>query len=211
MIAVLGGSFDPVHIGHLRVAIEVRDQLKVDQLNLIPCGQPPHRPKSFASAEQRLKMLELAIFDEQGLLVDDRELRLNRVSYTVDTLSDLRAEYAQQPICLIVGADGFQRLSSWHQWTRIFDLAHLVVVQRPGFTITSSKEVNEYTTNRIADNPQQLKQESAGSLYFLELPLLEISSTRIRLLSLAGKSIRYLVPDTVLSWIEEQKIYQSPE
>ncbi len=209
MIAVMGGSFDPVHVGHLRVAIEVRDQLHVDQLRLIPCGQPPHRDKSIATAAQRLQMLTLAVADERALMVDDREIRQNRLSYTVDTLTDLRAESGRQPICLIIGADAYQQLNSWHQWKQLFDLAHLIVVQRPGYAVTTSTEVTEYTTQRCIENPQQLTKQSAGSIYFLQIPPLEISSTRIRVLVSEGKSIRYLVPDSVNRWMQEQGIYQS--
>ncbi len=209
MIAVMGGSFDPVHIGHMRVAIEVRDHLQVDQLRLIPCGQPPHRQTSIATAAQRLQMLTLAVADEQALMVDDREIRQNRLSYTVDTLTDLREESGQQPICLIIGADAYQQLNTWHQWKRLFDLAHLIVVQRPGYTITTSTEVTEYTTQRCIENPQQLTKQSAGSVYFLQIPPLEISSTRIRALVSEGKSIRYLVPDSVNRWMQEHCVYQA--
>jgi nicotinate-nucleotide adenylyltransferase len=209
MIAVMGGSFDPVHIGHLRVAIEARDHLQVDQLRLIPCGQPPHRDKSIATAAQRLHMLELAVADEQALMVDDREIRKNRLSYSVDTLTDLRAESGQQPICLIIGADAYQQLNTWHQWKRLFDLAHLVVVQRPGYTITTSSNVAEYTAQRSTENPEQLTKQSAGSVYFLQIPALEISSTRIRTLVSEGKSIRYLVPDSVNRWMQQHRVYQT--
>lgn len=209
MIAVMGGSFDPVHIGHLRVAIEARDHLHVDQLRLIPCGRPPHRDKSIATAAQRLHMLELAVADEQALMADDREISKNRLSYTVDTLTDLREESGQQPICLIIGADAYQQLNTWHQWKRLFDLAHLIVVQRPGYTISTSTEVIEYTAQRCIENPQQLTKQSAGSVYFLQIPALEISSTRIRALVSEGKSIRYLVPDSVNQWMQEQQIYSS--
>jgi nicotinate-nucleotide adenylyltransferase len=209
MIAVMGGSFDPVHIGHLRVAIEARDLLQVDQLRLIPCGQPAHRDKSIATAAQRLHMLELAVADEQALMVDDREIRKNRLSYSVDTLTDLRAESGQQPICLIIGADAYQQLNTWHQWKRLFDLAHLVVVQRPGYTITTSSNVAEYTAQRSTENPEQLTKQSAGSVYFLQIPALEISSTRIRTLVSEGKSIRYLVPDSVNRWMQQHRVYQT--
>ncbi|MEE9346484.1 MAG: nicotinate-nucleotide adenylyltransferase [Methylococcales bacterium] len=209
MIAMMGGSFDPVHIGHLRIAIEVRDQLQVDEVCLIPCGQPPHRNPFIASASQRLQMLQLAIADEPGLLVDDREIRHNRISYTVDTLTDLRQEVGQQPLCLIIGADAYQQLNSWHQWTQLFNLAHLVVVQRPGYSITTSAEVADYTNNRCIEDAQQLTQQNAGSVYFLKAPLLEISSTRIKTLLSEHKSIRYLVPEKVYGWLQLHRIYQS--
>jgi nicotinate-nucleotide adenylyltransferase len=208
MIAVLGGSFDPVHIGHLRIAIEVRDKLQVDEVRLIPCGQPPHRDPFIASASQRLQMLQLAIADEPALLVDDREIRHNRISYTVDTLTDLRQEVGQQPLCLIIGADAYQQLNSWHQWTQILNLAHLIVVQRPGYTITPSADVADYTLNRCIENAQQLTQHNAGSVYFLKAPPLEISSTRIKTLISEHKSIRYLVPDSVNKWLQLHRIYQ---
>jgi nicotinate-nucleotide adenylyltransferase len=209
MIAVMGGSFDPIHIGHLRVAIEVRDHLHVDQLRLIPCGQPPHKKQTIATAEQRLQMLALAVDDEQSLMIHDREIRRDRTSYTVDTLADLRAQSGQQPMCLIVGADAYQQLNGWHQWQRLFELAHLIVVQRPGYTIEANTEVADYTINRSIDAPHQLTQHSAGSLYFMQIPPLKISSTRIRALALDGKNYRYLVPDKVYQWMQQQQIYQA--
>lgn len=211
MIAVLGGSFDPIHIGHLRIAIEVRDQLQVDEVRLIPCGQPPHRDPFIANADQRLQMLQLAIADEPALLVDDREIRQTRISYTVDTLTDLRQEVGQQPICLMIGADAYQQLNSWHQWKQVLELAHLVVVQRPGYAITSNTEVADYTTNRCIENAQQLTRKNAGSVYFLPTPLLDISSTRIKALLSEHKSIRYLVPDSVFLWLQQHRIYQSTQ
>ncbi|MEE9413120.1 MAG: nicotinate-nucleotide adenylyltransferase [Methylococcales bacterium] len=211
MIAVLGGSFDPIHIGHLRIAIEVRDQLQVDEVRLIPCGQPPHRDPFIANADQRLQMLQLAIADEPALRVDDREIRHNRLSYTVDTLTDLRQEVGHQPLCLIIGADAYQQLNSWHQWTQLLELAHLLVVQRPGYSVTTSAEVANYTANRFIEDTQQLTQQNAGSVYFLQAPPLEISSTRIKTLLAEHKSIRYLVPDSVFQWLQQNPIYHSAQ
>jgi len=208
MIAMLGGSFDPVHVGHCRVAIEVRDQLQIDQVRLIPCGQPPHREQFIATAAQRLQMLELAVADEPAIVVDDRELRLNRTSYTVYTLTDLRKEFVQQPICLIIGVDAYQQLATWCRWTQLFELAHLIVVQRPGYQVITSTVVAQYTEQRRISNPQQLFQERSGMLYFLEIPALDISSTRIKQLAATGKSIRYLVPDAVYNWIRDNQMYQ---
>ncbi|MEE9424569.1 MAG: nicotinate-nucleotide adenylyltransferase [Methylococcales bacterium] len=209
MIAVLGGSFDPIHIGHLRIAIEVRDQFQADEVRLIPCGLPPHRDPFIASADQRLQMLELAIENEPALLVDDREIRQSRMSYTVDTLTDLRQEIGQQSLCLIIGADAYQQLDTWHQWTQLLNLAHLVVVQRPGYTMTTSAKVADYTAKRCTNNVQQLKQQHAGLVYFLKTPPLEISSTRIKALLAEHKSIRCLVPDSVFRWLQQHRIYQS--
>lgn len=211
MIAILGGSFDPVHVGHLRAAIEVRDQLNINQLRLIPCGQPPHRDQFIATADQRLQMLKMAVADEKFIVVDDRELRLDRTSYTVDTLTDLRTELGQQPISLIIGADAYQNLNSWHQWTHLFKLAHLIVVQRPGYTITTNADVAEHTSHRVVESSQQLTLKNAGNICFLKIPPLEISSTRIRKLASSGKSIRYLVPDSIYHWIEKNRIYKQDQ
>lgn len=211
MIAILGGSFDPVHIGHLRVAIEVRDRLQPEQVRLIPCGQPPHRSNFFATADQRLQMLECAVSREQGLSVDDRELRLSRISYTVSTLSDLRRELGDDPIGLIVGADAFQQLNTWFEWTCLFELAHIIVVHRPGYTLTDNPEVTGYTSQRKVESLHQLKRQSSGLVLFLEIPALDVSSTRVRQMVLKGRSIRYLVPDLVYDWIQEHQIYQFSE
>lgn len=207
MIAILGGSFDPVHIGHLRVAIEVRDHFQLEQVRLVPCGNPPHREPFIATAEQRLRMLEIAVGEEQGLIVDDRELRLERISYTVDTLYDLRNEFVDQAIALIIGADAYQHLNTWYHWQQLFELAHLIVVCRPGYQIASNSEVTDYVANRITEQPEQLQQHLAGMVYFLEIPALDISSSRIRQLIAANKSYRYLVTQTVRDWIESHQIY----
>ncbi|MCH9698601.1 MAG: nicotinate-nucleotide adenylyltransferase [Gammaproteobacteria bacterium] len=207
MIAILGGSFDPVHIGHLRVAIEVRDHFQLEQVRLIPCGNPPHRESMIATSEQRLRMLELAVGEEQGLLVDDRELRQGRISYTVDTLIDLRREFSDQAIALIIGADAYQHLNSWYHWQQLFELAHVIVVCRPGYRITANSNVTEFVSTRITQQAAQLQQSLAGMVYFMEIPALDISSSRIRQLIADRKSYRYLVTQAVHDWIQLHQIY----
>lgn len=208
MIAMFGGSFDPVHIGHLRMAIEVRDALNIEQMHLIPCGQPPHRDAFVATPEQRWQMLQLALSEEHGLLADDRELRLGRPSYTVSTLTDLRKEYGNSvPIGLMIGADAYQHLETWYQWQSLLELAHLIVAYRPGYAISASDLVNEFAEERIIRQPHQLKTQPYGHIYFVEIPSLQVSSTRIRSMIAVGNSIRYLVPDPVFDYISMHQLY----
>ena len=132
MIGIFGGTFDPIHYGHLRPAQEAMQKLALAELRFVPAAQPPHRPPPLASAAQRLAMIELAIRDLPGFRADDRELQRGGLSYTVLTLESLRAELGNTPLCLLVGADQFRNFETWHRWQEIPDLVHLVVLNRPG-------------------------------------------------------------------------------
>ena len=135
MIGIFGGTFDPVHYGHLRSALEVKDIFGLSEVRLIPCAQPPHREQPAATALMRLHMLELAIENQPGLIIDTRELNRQGVSYMVDTLKSLRQEFPNEPLLLFIGSDAFNHLKTWHQWQHLFDTAHIVVMTRPGFEI----------------------------------------------------------------------------
>ncbi len=133
MIGIFGGTFDPVHFGHLRPALEVQQALGLDEVRFIPAGQPPHRDMPHATAPQRLSMLQTAIEDQPGFAADEREIQREGPSYMVDTLALLREELGQIPLCLILGYDAFLGLPAWHQWHRLIELAHLVITHRPGW------------------------------------------------------------------------------
>lgn len=208
MIAILGGTFDPIHHGHLRVALEVADRLQPDKVLLIPCGNPAHRTAPIATAQQRLTMLDLAIAGEPRLSIDTREIESKRLSYTLDTLRDMRKQYAQQSLCLIIGADAYQQLDQWYCWTELFDYAHLLVVQRPGYMLEASAAVLQFTEDRASPDCQALHESSAGLIYFMEIPFLQISATRIRAMIATGKNVRYLLPDMVYRWLQENSLYQ---
>lgn len=211
MIGILGGSFDPVHYGHLRLAIELHQDLALSEMRLMPCGVPPHRASLAASGAQRLAMLEAAIEGERGLVVDQRELQRTGPSYTVDTLTSLRNELGSVPLCLVMGKDAFLGLHSWHRWRELMGLAHIVVAERPGCDKLIEGEVAQIFTERRVDSPVSLSQSAAGCILPWPVPALDISSSRIRALCAAGKNIRYLVPDAVREIVQSQQIYQQSQ
>nr|VFK25253.1 MAG: nicotinate-nucleotide adenylyltransferase [Candidatus Kentron sp. MB]VFK31511.1 MAG: nicotinate-nucleotide adenylyltransferase [Candidatus Kentron sp. MB]VFK75544.1 MAG: nicotinate-nucleotide adenylyltransferase [Candidatus Kentron sp. MB] len=206
-IGILGGTFDPIHNGHLRFALEVLDGLSLSSICLIPLGRPPHRTPPRASDDVRLRMLMAAVREEPGLVVDDQELRRNGLSYTVDTLDALRQRFPHRSLCLILGADAFCQLHTWSRWRRILTLAHIVVAQRPGALLPKTGEAAHLLANRQTKDPARLREEPAGRIFVHAVPLLDISATRIRALAARGVSIRYLVPDTVLEIIIQEQLY----
>jgi len=207
MIGIFGGTFDPVHLGHLRPVLEVQQQLELQQVRLVPCRLPPHRDKPIASAMHRHGMLELALAGQPGLVIDDRELEREGPSYMVDTLESLRQEMDKTPLCLILGMDAFLGLPSWHQWVRLAEYAHLVVMTRPGWSISEAGELSEFVMKRKVLAHQQLCDAQAGYVFFCEVTQLEISASKIRTQIAKGQSVRYLLPDSVLAFIEDEGIY----
>ncbi len=206
-IAILGGTFDPVHIGHLRSAVELHEQLGCDELRLIPARIPPHRRQPVAAAEHRAQMLRLAVAGEPGLIVDDRELRRDGPSYTYDTLRDLRAEFgADCSLALVMGADACAALDSWHRWHELFDLAHLVVMARPDARLPATGVVADALRPRLADLGA-LWRGTAGAVVRVALTPLPVSATAIRALVAAARSPRYLLPDAVWRYIVDHGLY----
>lgn len=212
-IGMLGGTFDPVHLGHLRSAVELHEALMLDQLHMIPAQQPPLRDRPQVSAQQRLALLKAGIGDTPGLVADDRELQREGPSYSVDTLIELRAEYgAQARLVMAIGFDAFLRLTQWHQPERIFELAHLVVIARPGYNELLSAPLRELVEQRAVDSVEKLMQRPCGGYLMLELPsLMAISATYIRQRLEVGKSVRYLVPEPVEEAIRCRGLYQQSE
>jgi nicotinate-nucleotide adenylyltransferase len=207
-IGLFGGTFDPVHIGHLRTAVELREALGLGRVLLVPSAQPPHRSPPRASAAQRFAMLAAAIGDEPGLVADDRELRRPGPSYTIDTLAELRAELgAEVALCLCLGMDALAGLASWHRWREFTDLAHLVVVARPGWQAPESGPVAEWLAPRWVEEPAALRATAQGRALIRELTLLPVSSSALREDLAAGRSVRYLVPDPALAYLREHQLY----
>jgi nicotinate-nucleotide adenylyltransferase len=209
MIGVLGGTFDPVHIAHLRCALEVQQSLRLSEVRLIPSRQPPHRDPPFATPDQRLAMLRLAAGDQAGFVIDERELRRDGPSYTIDTLRSLREEAGARPICLLLGNDAFAALHTWHRWEGLMDLAHLVVMHRPGRERAFTREIQRLLDERLVADVARLRRDAAGSILMLPVTQLEISATRIRETIARGESARYLVPDRVLDFIQREGLYRS--
>nr|VFK58590.1 MAG: nicotinate-nucleotide adenylyltransferase [Candidatus Kentron sp. UNK]VFK68481.1 MAG: nicotinate-nucleotide adenylyltransferase [Candidatus Kentron sp. UNK] len=206
-IGILGGTFDPVHNGHLRFALEIRDALSLSSVRLIPLGRPPHRMPPLASDRMRLRMLAAAVRDEPRLMVDDQELRRNGFSYTVDTLDALRQRFPECALCLIMGADAFCQLNTWDRWRKILAFAHIIVAQRPGAPLPRKGEVAHLLDDWQTHDLARIREESAGRIFVHPVPQLDISATRIRALVARGASIRYLVPDAVLEIMTHEQLY----
>lgn len=207
-IAILGGTFDPVHIGHLRAAIEAREALGADEIRLLPCALPPHREQPQVGADERLRMLEAAIAGLPGLRSDDRELRRNGPSYTYDTLVSLRAEIgAQRPLVLVLGADAFAGLPTWHRWRELNGLAHVAVLTRPDAHGLIDPRLEEMLASAGTSQASDLRQSPHGRVLRLQIPPLPVSSTLVRERLRQGRSVRFLVPDPALALIAAQGWY----
>ncbi len=208
----MGGTFDPIHFGHLRLAEEMLELANLRQIRFIPTGTPPHRDAPQVSAAHRSAMVQLAIADQPAFVLDGREVKRTTPCYTVDTLRELRAELgAIQPLCLLMGGDAFLQLHTWHEWEQLFALAHIVVGYRPGFTLeerihTATPVLRQHYQQRLCA-VAALSQRSAGGIVELAIPKLEISATLIRSRVAENRSIRYLLPNTVADYIHQHHLY----
>jgi nicotinate-nucleotide adenylyltransferase len=206
-IGIFGGTFDPIHYGHLRTAFELLQTLHFEEVRFIPCGDPPHRGVTFAPATLRLDMVRLATGNEPGFVVDDRELRREGPSYSVDTLDSLRKEFPGRSLCLITGMDAFLGLPTWHRWDEILDFAHIIVAHRPGWLAPAEGALGELLAERRTGNQKDLHDKRKGSIYVHAVTQLEIASTEIRSLVAGGYDPRYLMPDSVRDAIIESSCY----
>jgi nicotinate-nucleotide adenylyltransferase len=196
-IGIFGGTFDPIHFGHLRTAFELWQALKLAQVRFLPTGDPPHRDAPLTTPELRLQMVSAAIAGISAFVVDDREMRRTGVSYSVDTLAELRRDFPDRSICLLLGMDAFLGLPNWHRWREMFDLAHVVVAHRPGWKAPMTGPLGEIMVDRGTGSVRDLHSVPAGRVHVHAVTQLEISSTELRQLILAGRDLRYLVPDSV--------------
>jgi nicotinate-nucleotide adenylyltransferase len=206
MIGILGGTFDPVHYGHLRPALEVREIFGLTEIRLLPSAQPPHREQPVAPAPIRARMLELAIKNQPGFVIDTRELDRAGRSYMIDTLKSFRQEFPEQPLILFVGADAFKNLTGWHCWQQLFDYAHIVVMMRPGIQL---QELDGYFAAKKANVISEITQAPAGKLFFQPVTQLEISATAIRKMIAEKRNPGFLLPDAVIEYIKQHKLYES--
>jgi nicotinate-nucleotide adenylyltransferase len=207
-IGIFGGTFDPIHYGHLRTAFELQQALRLGEIRFLPAGNPPHRDQTIASTEQRVAMVSAAIAGQPGFILDDRETRREGPSYSVDTLATLRADFPQRPLCLIIGMDAFLGLPKWHQWRDILQLSHLVVAHRPGWRAPTMGPLGELLVDRGTGRIDDLHEALAGRIYIHAVTQLEISSTEVRKLIAAGRDPRYLMPDSVRDIIEKSGCYE---
>ncbi len=211
MIGIFGGTFDPVHNGHLRVALDVYQALGLRELRLVPLNVAVHRGQPLAGPEQRRAMCEAAVAGQPGFSVDARELARVGSSYTVDTLTELRADVDNQtPLCLLIGGDAFNDFFNWHRPHRILELAHLVVMRRPGAGMQRDATLRGEIESRRARCAAELSAAPAGRIWFQTVTQLDIAATAIRRMLATGLSPRYLLPDAVLALIEREGLYRSP-
>ena len=208
MIGILGGTFDPIHFGHIKPALELLDCFPLDEIRFIPCHIPPHRAAPHATPEQRWHMLTTVVNHQPGFRADDRELRREGVSYTADTLHELRAEIgSSESLCLIMGNDAFCTLHTWYRWREILTLAHILVVARPGTELPQEGPVaDQLKCSRVA-SPQVLSGMPQGGILPCSLKLLDISSSAIRACIRAGERPRYMLPGAVWAYIKRLGLY----
>lgn len=206
-VGIFGGMFDPIHYGHLRTAYELQAKLSLDEVRFVPCANPPHRGAATVDAAVRTRMVAAAIGGQPGFIVDDRELQRTGPSYTVDTLEDLRTDFPDASLCLIVGMDAFLGLPQWREWRRLLDLAHIVVVERPGWRAPGSGELGAIVGRHAARGSGDLRRKRHGYIRVEPVTRLEISSTGLRSAIRSGLEPRYLVPDAALNIIAETRCY----
>ena len=206
-IGLFGGTFDPIHFGHLRTALELLDHLQLAEVRFTPCGHPPHGKMPMASATLRLDMVQAAIAGQPGFVVDERELNRPGPSYTVDTLEALRAESASRSLGLIVGMDAFVDMGSWHRSEDILHLAHIIVARRPGAQPPESGLAGALLAAHEVTDSAALAAAPAGRILVHTVTQLEISSSAIRATARVGQSQRFLVPDSVATLIETSSCY----
>ena len=212
-LGLFGGTFDPVHLGHLRLAEAAREALGLATVRWSPAGQPPHRGAPRLSGAHRLAMVRLAVAGNPAFQVDGAEVESPGPSYTVTTLERLRQELGpEQPLVLLLGADAFAGLPGWHRWQALLGLAHLVVLHRPGYALAASAlapELGQLLAARQTGDPARLAGAPAGAILALPMTQLDISATHIRQLLAAGRSARYLLPPAVLDYIDQHQLYRN--
>lgn len=210
LIGLLGGTFNPIHFGHLRMAQELADALNLAEVRFIPSANPPHKATPTVSAQQRAEMVQLAIADNSLFKLDTRELNRQGASFTIDTLISLREELGENvSLCLMMGSDAFNTLDSWHRWDDLLNYCHIVLVQRPDKQSQAklSDQLTAFLSAHYTENLDDLVEESAGYIHMQQITAQDISATNIREKLASGKPAKYLVPDSVLTYIQQQQLY----
>ncbi|TCT38043.1 nicotinate-nucleotide adenylyltransferase [Providencia alcalifaciens] len=208
--ALFGGTFDPIHYGHLRPVEALANQVGLQKVILLPNHVPPHRPQPEASPIQRLEMVKLAIQNNPLFTVDTRELQRNTPSFTIETLSELRQELGhEQPLAFIIGQDSLLSINTWHGWTQLLDKCHLLVCARPGYaTHFTDPDMQQWLQQHQVQDPQVLSQTPCGSIFIGDTPLVNISATEIREQLSEGQACEDLLPRAVYHYIQQQHLYQ---
>jgi nicotinate-nucleotide adenylyltransferase len=212
LIGVLGGTFNPIHFGHLRLAQELADALGLKEVRFVPAANPPHKNAPSVSAFHRAEMVKLAIADNPSFKLDERELHRTGASYTIDTLISLRSELsAEAAVCLIMGSDAFTQLNTWYRWQELLDYCHIILVQRPLTTVMNqpplANELALLLQNHYTENVSDLTNQNAGLIHMQSITALSISSTVIRAAFQLNQIPHYLMPQTVIDYIATNQLY----
>lgn len=202
LIGIFGGTFDPIHNGHLQSVVSLLDELSFNRIHLLPSATPPHRSPTQSSAEHRLRMVELAIEPYSLLFADDRECNREGKSYTIDTLKSFRAEFPNDSLVFIVGMDAYLNMQGWKQWQDFLEYAHIVVMQRPGYEIEPSWG-DEFVTHAT----DSINNSLNGSIYFAQTKRLDISSTKIREKLYSEQCVKAQLPEAIINYISQHKLY----
>lgn len=208
LVGIFGGTFDPIHNAHLRLALEVKQALRLDELRLLPAAFPPHKQSPERDPHARLAMLERAVRPCSDLTIDGRELEREGLSYSIDTVISLRADLGDQvSLCLVMGADSFFYFDRWHRWQEILNFAHIIVIDRPGLTDPLPEVVSDLAVKSDI-SLRDLREKPFGGIHRIQLSMLAISSTQIRTLIARGDSPQFLLPDSVWLYIQENGLYR---
>ena len=208
-VALFGGTFNPVHTGHLRIATELAELLQVDNLRMLPCAFPPHRGVPQASAEQRLEMLRAALANQSLLVADDLELQRAEPSYSIDTLAEVRQQIgAGQPLFFCLGMDALANIDSWQRWQELLDHCHIVVSSRPDCPLPQSGPVADWINRYRCEDLDLLHKAAGGYIHFCDLTMLDLSSTEIRRKVAEGENIQFMTPDAVVDYIYQHHLYE---
>jgi nicotinate-nucleotide adenylyltransferase len=208
-IGILGGMFDPVHQGHLQVALTALQELSLDQVRLMPCARPVHRESAIASDKDRIAMLNAAISGYSGIVIDDRECRRPDLSYTYDSLVEMRNEQSEDVLFLLMGSDTFSTLESWYHWQELLDQCHIVLVSRPGFKPELSKQLETLVLERASESLADVNSRRNGYIYTGLSSQIDLSSTKVREALASGQNLAGLVPAGVAEYIAQHSLYQS--
>ena len=208
-LALLGGTFDPIHYGHLRCADEVREKLGLEILYLLPAGSPPHRASPQVTNQQRVEMLDLALTEFPNLEIDQRELDRDGPSYMADTLQDIRTAHPHRPVLLVIGQDAANQLQHWHHWKVLFDLAHIIIMTRAGCVADYRPELAAQIEQRTCQDVKTLLGSPAGCVLALQVTPIDICATTIKTMISVGRSPKTMLPSAVLTYIDAGGLYKT--